>query len=153
MSDYPITRAHLKIACEKRMWDLLDKFLEIDATHINDKSMFTDTWGSWWSMLCEVVGRKRIKGVQVLLKHGADPNISSWGDGIEQTPIEMAQDRPEILALLLNPETAVYNRKSDPPLPVWAEAEAEIEAINRQGTIRDQTGLVFQAKILKDNLD
>ena len=150
MSDYPITRAHLKIACEKRMWDLLDKFLEIDAGHVNDKSMFTDTWGSWWSLLCEVVGRNQINGVKVLLKHGADPNLSSWGDGIPETPIEMAKDKPKILALLLNPQDVVYERKTDPPLPQWKEAAREIELINRQGVVRDQTGLVFQVEAFKD---
>ena len=150
MADYPITRAHLKIACQKRQWDLLDKFLEIDNSHINDKSMFTDDWGLWWNMLCEVVGRNRINGVKVLLKHGADPNLSSWGDGITQTPIEMAQDKPKILALLQDPKSVTYRRKSDPELPEWPEAQAEIEAMKRQADIRDKTGLVFPVDSLKD---
>ncbi len=140
MADFTVTRAHLKNACEKRDWDLLDKLLEIDSSQINDKSLFTDTWGSWWGMLLECVMQKQVKGVQVLLAHGADRELAMWGDGLMTTPREAAEDQPRILELLDSQEV-MFERGSDPELPV--EETDRDRAINRQGDVRDGTGLVF----------
>ena len=140
MTEFSVTRAHLKNACAQRQWDLLDRLLEIDASGIDDKSLFTDTWGSWWGMLLECVMQKQIKGVQVLLARGANRGVAMWGDGFMTTPREAAEEQPEILALL-DAETVTYERKTDPELPV-GETEKD-RAINRQGEIRDGTGLVF----------
>ncbi len=147
MSDFKVTRAHLKTACDQKNWDLLDKLLEIDSSQINDNSLYTDTWGAWWGMLLESAGSDSIEGVKVLLKHGARRDLASWGDGIEIAPLEIAKDKPEILALLQNSELPEYIRKTDPPLPQGESPEEQ--AVNRQGEIRNKTGLVFQSTILK----
>jgi hypothetical protein len=144
MSSFVVTRAHLKVACDQKHWALLDKLLAIDASSINDNSLYTDTWGSWWGMLLHCVMENQREGVQVLLAHGADPDLASWGDGIPVTPREEAQGKPQILPLFEQPEPVTYQRRSDPPLPI--QTTAEIKAINRQGAIRDATGLVFQIK-------
>lgn len=91
-------------------------------------------------MLLECVMQKQIKGVQVLLARGANRGVAMWGDGFMTTPREAAEEQPEILALL-DAETVTYERKTDPELPV-GETEKD-RAINRQGEIRDGTGLVF----------
>ena len=80
MTEFSVTRAHLKNACDQRQWDLLDRLLEIDASGIDDKSLFTDTWGSWWGMLLECVMQKQIKGVQVLLARGAEGDRQGGAD-------------------------------------------------------------------------
>lgn len=46
MTEFEVTRAHLKGAFDQENWDLLDKLLEIDSTRINDNDLFTDTWGT-----------------------------------------------------------------------------------------------------------
>ncbi|MEM9282298.1 MAG: hypothetical protein AAGA96_10755 [Verrucomicrobiota bacterium] len=140
MTDFTVTRAHLKNACEKRQWDLLDKLLELDVSGINDKSLFTDTWGSWWGMLLECVLQKQVDGVRVLLAHGADRELAMWGDGFLTTPREAAENQPEILALL-DADVVTYKRRNDPPLPT--EESDRDRAINRQGEVRDGTGLVL----------
>lgn len=142
MTDFKVTRAHLKSAFDQENWDLLDKLLETDSSGINDNSLFTDTWGDWWGMLLEAVYRRSAHAVSVLLKHGAQRDLARWGDGIPITALEAAEDKPEILALLQNPEAPVYVRKTDPDLPS-VESSKE-NAINRQGEICDATGLVFQ---------
>jgi len=43
MSNFIVTRAHLKSACDQENWDLMDKLLEIDASKIDDHSLYTDT--------------------------------------------------------------------------------------------------------------
>lgn len=141
MAEFAVMRGQLKAACEQGNWDLLDKLLEIDRSLIDDDALFTDTWGSWWGMLFEAVRLGACDGVRVLLKHGARRDLPCWGDGLVQTPVELAQDQPAILALLLAPQPPDYTRTSDPPLP-HSETPA-VQAANRQGQIRDQTGLVF----------
>ena len=147
MSDFQVTRAHLKSACDAKNWDLLDKLLEIDASRINDNSLYTDTWGIWWGLLMETARLGAVDGVKVLLKHGAKRDLACWGDGIEQTPLEMAQQFPEIVALLTSTQTPDYVRKTDPPLPQGESPDDA--AVNRQGEIRDKTGVLFQTPILK----
>jgi hypothetical protein len=78
----------------------------------------------------------------VLLKHGAERDLASWGDGVPFTAADAAEDKPEILALLHNPDAPIYMRKADPPLPSGESPEEQ--AVNRQGEIRDTAGLVFQ---------
>lgn len=124
-------------------WDLLDKLLESDVTHINDNALFTDTWGEWWGMLMFVIGIGAFDGLRVLLKHGADRTVGSWGDGMLKTPLEAAEGKPEILALLLAPGRPEYFRRTDPTLP---EVDQSIE---RQGRIWNQTGMIFQAETLR----
>lgn len=143
-SEFKVTRAHLKNACQKRKWDLLDRLLEIDSKFIDDKSLFTDDWGSWWGMLVEVIRKRSVDGVKVLLKHGANRNIGIWGDGLEQSPEELAAEIPAILALLRAEGRPEYVRKSDPELPTHETARDR--AINHQGEVRDRTGLVFPLK-------
>ena len=140
--EFNVTRAHLKTAFAAEQWDLLDKLLELDSSRINDNALFTDTWGAWWGMLVEAVRRGSVDGVRVLLKHGAQRDLASWGDGVPFTAFEAAEDKPEILALLTSPKPPVYVRKTDPPLPEGESAEEQ--AVHRQGEIRDRTGLVFQ---------
>jgi hypothetical protein len=142
MTNFVVTRAHLKSAFDQENWDLLDKLLEIDSSKINDNDLFTDTWGDWWGMLLEAVYNRSVDAVSVLLKHGAQRDVARWGDGIPITALEAAEDKPEILALLRNPEAPVYVRKTDPDLP--ATESSKETAINRQSEIRDATGLVFQ---------
>ncbi len=147
MTAFKITRAHLKTACDEQNWDLLDTLLEQDSSQVDDNALYTDTWGLWWGMLLETVINGSVDGVRVLLKHGAQRDLASWGDGMEQTPLDMAQDKPEILALLQAAEPPGYIRTTDPPLPPGESPEEQ--AVNRQGAIRDKTGLVFQTPILK----
>lgn len=137
-----ISRSQLKAACEQEDWDLLDLLLETDATHIDDNALFTDTWGDWWGLLMEVICRNSRDGVRVLLKHGAKRDAGLWGDGMPQTPLEAAEGKPEIIALLLDPARPEYSRKTDPPLPA---VNAEVE---EQGRIRNEAGLVFQTRSL-----
>jgi hypothetical protein len=140
--EFKVTRAHLKTASDQQNWDLLDKLLEIDSSQINDNSLYTDTWGEWWGLLFETVRRASVDGLKVLLKHGAKRNLASWGDPGGNTPLQAARDKPEILALLQAGETPAYRRQTDPPLP---ELLSPIEmGVNRQGEIRETTGLVFQ---------
>ena len=117
---------------------MLDLLLETDATHLNDKALFTDTWGDWWGLLMEVIYRKAPDGLRVLLKHGANRDTSRWGDGMPQSPLEAAEGEPEILALLQDPARSSYSRQSDLPLPAADPARDEL------GRIRDDTGLAFQ---------
>ena len=147
MSAFKVTRAQLKTACDAQNWDLLDKLLELDSSQINDNALYTDTWGLWWGMLLEAVLNGSADGVRVLLKHGAQRDLASWGDGVAQTPLAAAQDRPELLALLQATVPPDYTRTTDPPLPHGESPEEQ--AINRQGEIRDTTGLVFQTSIVK----
>ena len=142
MTNFQVTRAHLKNACDAKNWDLLDKLLEISTKHINDNALYTDTWGEWWGLLLQCVYRGHEDGVRVLLKHGADKEVGSWGDCIPISPQEAAADKPAILSLLQAKTRPTYTRQSDPPLPT--SESAEDQATNQQGNIRDQTGLVFQ---------
>ncbi len=141
MTNIKVTRGHLKWAVDQENWDLLDRLLEIDNSLINDNSLFTDTWGDWWGMLLEAVYRRSVDGVRVLLKHGAQRDLARWGDGMSMTPMDAAEDNPEILGLLQNPEPPIYVRKTEPDLPGDSSKET---SVNRQGEIRDATGLVFQ---------
>ncbi len=147
MTQFQVTRAHLKNARDAKNWDLLDKLLEIDSTHINDASFYTDSWGEWWGLLLDCVYDSHEDGVRVLLKHGADKTVGNWGDCIPVTPKEAAAEKPVILALLTAITPPSYTRKSDPPLPKVTSSDDD--AVNKQGSIRDQTGLVFQTDALK----
>ncbi len=141
MPAVPVTRAQLKAACDAHHWDLLDLLLEADSAQIDDPALYTDSWGLWWGLLMETVRNDAIDGVTVLLKHGAQRDLASWGDGMAHTPVDIAQDKPAILALLQAAERPTYIRATDPPLPDSESPDAG--AIDRQGAIRDQTGLVF----------
>ncbi len=141
MTPYTVTRAHVKKACDDRHWDLLDKLLELDSTHLNDNALYTDTWGEWWGMLLECVLKDQREGVRVLLAHGADRDLASWGDGIPLTPLEAAQDKPHILQLLNSTGKITNRRQTEPTLPTQETAQDAL--VNRQGTIRDETGMVF----------
>ena len=67
---------------------------------------------------------------------------SAIGDCLPTIPLKAAADKLAILALLTADARPTYTRKSDPPLP---ESEtAGDRRINRQGEIRDRTGMVFQ---------
>ena len=136
----PITRAHLKQACDEKHWDLLDKLLEIDSSQINDNALYTDTWGEWWGMLMECIFRNQVDGVRVLLARGASRDVGTWGDGIPMTARDAAADLPEIL-VLLDAADVSYTRATQPEIP--AADSPEDDRINRQGEIRDQTGMVF----------
>lgn len=141
MTSFTVTRAHLKQACDRRDWDLLDRLLEISAKHINYNAFYTDSWGDWWGLLLHCVYEDEVDGVRVLLKHGAKKHIGRWGDGLPMSPLEAAADKPAILALLKQKARPTYTRQTDPPLP---QGETAVDrAINRQGEIHDQTGLVF----------
>jgi hypothetical protein len=98
-------------------------------------------------MLLEAIRDHAVDGVRVLLKHGAQRDLASWGDCMPRTPLETAQNKPEILALLQASELPDYIRKTDPPLP--QSESPEEQAVNRQGEIREKTGLVFQTTALK----
>ena len=147
MPAFAVTRAHLIAACNSGNWDLLDKLLEIDNTHINDLAIYTDTWGEWWGLLQEAVRNNTVDGVRVLLKHGAKRDVESWGDGIAHPVLEVAEDKPAILALLQSPAIPAYVRGTDPQLP--ALESSDDQTVNAQGEIRDRTGIVFQAAALK----
>ena len=138
---YQVTRAHLKKACDQRDWDLLDKLLELDDKHINDNALFTDGWGEWWGLLYECVLSEQEDGVRVLLARGAKRHVSSWGDGLELTVLELAEEKPRLLALLQSKTPLTYVRQHEPRLP--QSLTAVDEAVNRQGRVRDETGLVF----------
>lgn len=146
MSAHCITRAHLKSAVENQQWDLLDKMLELDASHINEKSYFTDNWGEWWGLLLECVRNGQEPGVRILLKHGADRRLGNWGDCLPETPLEAAAGKPEILALLKHKAAAAYKRKSDPPIPEPSAVDARV---NLQGEIEKSTGMVFPVEGLE----
>lgn len=147
MIAFKVTRAHLKNAVDQKQWDLLDKLLEIDNGRINDNALYTDTWGEWWGMLLECVYQDQIEGVKVLLKHGAKKKLASWGDCMPTTPLEAAAEKPHIRTLLEAKSRPTYTRLTDPPLPQTESPQDQ--AVNRQGQIRDETGLVFQV----DNTD
>ena len=143
MTKKTVSRALLKKAIDHKNWDLLDKLLEIDPTHINDTSYYTDTWGEWWGLLYECVRKGQVNGVKILLKHGGNKEIGNWGDCIPMTPLEYAKEKKlsEIIALLSTDNSPEYIRKSEPELPELNDYD---QKVNRQGEIRDETGLVFQ---------
>lgn len=145
----PVTRNQLKTAVEKNQWDLLDKLLEIDSTHIDDKSMFTDTWGEWWGMLFECVGKNKVTGVKILLKHGAKRKLGNWGDCLPMTPLELArsQENQELVELLVTKKRPDYQRKTDPTLPELTQADALME---KQERVAQETGLRFQVEALEE---
>ncbi|OJJ16015.1 hypothetical protein BKI52_35170 [marine bacterium AO1-C] len=138
-----VSRALLKKAVDHKSWDLLDKLLEIDATHINDNSYYTDTWGEWWGLLLECVRHNHVNGVKVLLKHGANKKVGNWGDCLPYTPLEYAQEHKltEIIQLLSSHQSPTYTRQTEPELPELNDYDKKV---NRQGEIRDDTGMVFQ---------
>ncbi len=148
---YDVTRAHLKNACDANDWDLLDKLLELSNKHINDTSLYTDTWGEWWGLLFECVRRHQTDGVRVLLKHGADRELGNWGDCIPETPLEYAQahKQADIIALLTAETPPTYTRQTDPPLPKGLSKQDR--SVNRQGRVSQQTGLVFQAEVFDED--
>ena len=141
MTEFQVTRAHLKAACEQHDWDLLDRLLDIDRSAIDDNALFTDTWGEWWGLLMQCVLRNQPDGVRVLLKHGADRTRGTWGDCLPLSPEDAAAEGSEILALLQAPGRPTYTRTREPRLPKMDPAE--LAALERQARIRDQTGLVF----------
>lgn len=149
LTTFKVTRAHLKDACDRGDWDLLDRFLELDRSSLDDNSLYTDGWGEWWGLLLETIRRGEEPGLRVLLKHGARRDLASWGDCEPRTPAAAAADHPRLLELLHLPGVPAYVRSSDPPLPDCAGPEAD--AVNQQGEIRDRTGLVFQVEALKSS--
>jgi len=139
---YEVTRAHLKSALDARNWDLLDRLLEIDRSRIDDPALYTDTWGAWWGLLFEAVARRQVVGVRILLKHGARREVGVSGDCDSVSPETLAQEMPEILALLRASHPPQYRRQSEPVLP--GELTPAEREINRVGEIRDATGQTFQ---------
>lgn len=146
----PVARAHLKRAIEEEHWDLLDKLLELDSSGVNDNSLFTDTWGTWFGALYWCVGRDLRSGVQILLKHGADPHLQCWGDCLPLSPLDLAQEgsKTSLLPLLTGAEPAAYERKTDPEIP---PETARDRAVNRQREIADATGLMFQVEAIPED--
>ena len=138
-----VSRALLKKAVDQKNWDLLDKLLEINPKHLNDRSYYTDTWGEWWGLLFHCVMKNQVDGVKVLLKHGANKKIGNWGDCLPYTPLEYAQEHKmdEIVQLLTGQKPPEYTRQSEPELPELNDYD---QKVNRQGEIRDETGMVFQ---------
>lgn len=148
MEKHKVSRGQLKHALDQANWDLFDKLLEVDSSSIDDNSMYTDDWGSWWGFLLHCIFADQVDGVRILLKHGADQSLASWGDGIPTTPLEAAADKAAILALLTAAEPPTYIRKTEPELPQLESPEDP--AVNRQGVVRDQTGMVFPAENFED---
>ncbi len=138
-----VSRALLKKAVDNQQWDLLDKLLEIDNQHINDTSLYTDTWGEWWGLLYECVQNNQPTGVRILLKHGAKRHQGNWGDCLPMSPLEYAQEKKfqEIMNLLIIKEKPTYQRQTEPEIP---SLNAHDKKVNQQGKTRDETGLVFQ---------
>lgn len=145
---HPVTRAHLKQAVDAQDWDLLDALLELDPGHVDDRSLYTDTWGEWWGLLLECVRNGAATGVRVLLKHGADRSLGNRGDCIPCTPLELARERElhDIVALLEG-DRPTYERSREPELPAL---DAQDERVNRQGEVADATGLVFPTEAFED---
>jgi hypothetical protein len=148
MENLKVTRAHLKNAVEKGNWNLLDKLLEMDASEIDDASLYTDTWGEWWGLLVECIRCQCVEGVKVLLKHGVKKKKGNWGDCIPYTPLEEAEMKKNqiIIDLLKSNERPIYYRKTDPDLPPLTSKD---DLTNKQGEIRDETGLSFPFEGLK----
>ncbi|MCE7870363.1 hypothetical protein DYH09_08305 [bacterium CPR1] len=146
----PVARAQLKRAVEEEHWDLLDRLLELDHSSVNDNSLFTDTWGTWFGALYWCVGRNLRAGVQVLIKHGADPHLQCWGDCLPVSPLELAQEggKASLLPLLTGAEPAVYQRQTDPEIPPETDAD---QAVNLQQEIANATGLTFQVETLPED--
>ena len=147
-TSYNITRAHFKRAIESQDWDLLDRLLELKPKAIHDNSLFTDTWGEWWGMLMECVLGGHSDGVRILLQHGANPDLASWGDCIPTTPREAARDKPAMLALIKAGHANRYTRKREPDLNKELQLSPADERVNRAGQIESQTGLSFQPDAL-----
>lgn len=136
-----VSRAQLKTAVENQQWDLLDKLLETDNSKIDDNALFTDTWGEWWGLLMECIYQDYVEGVNILLKHGASKKVGNWGDCIPETPLQAAEKKPQIKALLTRKQKPEYTRKTEPEIPALSDEEKQI---NKKGEIRDNTGLMFQ---------
>jgi hypothetical protein len=146
-----ITVGHLKEACSAANWDLLDYLLELDNAQVNYNSMYTDTWGEWWAMLLDVVYRGEVDGVRILLKHGADPALESWGDCLPRSAREVvterkmsAPDNPSwkrMDDLFSGREKAAWSRSCDPKIPPLGEAGRHS---NDRQNLADDTGLQFQ---------
>lgn len=137
-----VSRALLKKAMDEQNWDLLDRLLTLDNSAINDKSVYTDTWGEWWGFLYEAILNEQLVAVNILLKHGAKKSVGNWGDCIELSPIELAEEKglAEIVELLKNPAKAQYEAQKEVEIP---SLDAQDARVNQQGAIRDQTGLIF----------
>lgn len=93
MQNYQVTCVHLKLACEQKNWDLLDKLLEIDNSQINDNALFNDTWGEWWGLLFQAIVHDSEDSVKVLLKYNANRDFGSWGVSISCSQRELAKVR------------------------------------------------------------
>jgi hypothetical protein len=137
-----VSRGLIKQAIEERDWDLLDKLLETDNSHVNDAKLFTDDWGEWWAPLYECCLNNQVEGVRVLLKHGAKRKQRAWGDGMCSSPLEVAETRgyQEIVKLLRSKSRPCYVRKSDPPIPPLTVDDS---ALRDQSEMAEKTGLVF----------
>lgn len=115
-----MSRGLIVKAIRERNWDLLDKILENDNSHINDAKLFTDDWGEWWAPLYECCLGNQVDGVRVLLKHGAKRKQRAWGDGMCSSPLEVAEEKGyhEIVKLLRSKTRPSYQRKTDPELRI-----------------------------------
>ena len=135
-------------AIGERNWDLLDKLLEIDNSHVNDAKLFTDDWGEWWAPLYECCLSNQVDGVRVLLKHGAKRKQRAWGDGMCSSPLEVAEEKGyhEIVKLLKSNSRPSYERISDPPIPPPTEDDL---ALQRQSDVAERTGLAFPLENFK----
>ena len=142
-NQFTVERHHLKNACQNSQWDLLDKLLELDNSLVNDNSMFSDSWGQYWGMLYELILRNEVEGIQVLLKHDANPREKSWGDGMNLSCLELAEGKVDILRILKSKgnRSALYTRTSEPEWPMLKSKSDE--EFNRKGRLKDKYGLVF----------
>ena len=143
-----VSRALIKQAIEERDWDLLDKLLDNDNSHVNDAKLFTDDWGEWWAPLYECCLGDQVEGVRVLLMHGAKRKQRAWGDGMCSSPLELAEEKGyhEIVELLRSKSRPTYVRTSDPPIPPLTNDDS---ALHGQSEITEKTGLVFPLENFK----
>lgn len=92
----------LKDAVARQDAETLAALLAQSSKNINAERVFEDTWGEWWGLLYEAVCNRWAEGVQILLRHGADPALEAVGDGMNYSPLEVAREKgyDDIVALL-----------------------------------------------------
>lgn len=83
----------MKAAVEQKDAAALQQQLELSSRDINCKNAFGDGWGESWSLLYECVCTDWFEGVKLLLRYGAKPTLRAVGDGMNLTPLEVAQEK------------------------------------------------------------